>query len=63
MKYPTKEEVKSAGHEQICRWHRFLSTPRDDYELEISKLIYQKFEVFGGFTPTLSKIIGWDESK
>lgn len=73
MKYPTIEEVENASHEQICRWWRFLPSPRhlavnksnDVFneilldEFKIQSLIGEKLKNYGGFTPELSKKIGW----
>ena len=73
MTYPTIEEVKNASHEQICRWHRFLPSPgscaikKDRYtfhkvlnrEAIIMDKICERLKEFGGFTPEISKEIGW----
>ena len=73
MTYPTMKEVEIASHEQICRWYRFLPSPgqwaiekgRDVFNKALSteKLIMDKIcerlKKFGGFTPEISKKIGW----
>ncbi len=71
MSYPSKEEVESADHFQICKWWRFLDSPglraigTDDFdevlkkEVEIMDLIKIKLEEYGGFTPAISKSLGW----
>jgi hypothetical protein len=61
MKYPTKEEIKKADREQICRWHRFLPSPINTTEHELSSIIFARYNELGGFTPELSKKIGWEE--
>lgn len=72
--YPTMEQVNNADHEQICRWWRFLKSPglsainrnRNDFkevlkrEKVIMDRINERLKEFGGFTPEISKNIGWD---
>lgn len=71
--YPTLEDVRNASREQLARWYRFLPSPgasaigldRESFltvlgrEKEIMDLIVQRFQLLGGFTPELSKKIGW----
>ena len=69
--YPTIEEVNSAGHVQICTWYRFLNSPGhsaigfDNFEevLKQEKVImdriFERYKEFGGMTPQVSKLIGW----
>lgn len=73
--YPTMEEVESADREQLCRWNRFLPSPgncaigkSDDTfaraivrESKILKEIIARLAEMGGFTPEISKKIGWGE--
>lgn len=71
MNYPTLDEVEKANHEQICRWHRFLPSPGQNFiekpefeaklqeECLIQTRIGEKLKAFGGFTPAISKLIGW----
>jgi hypothetical protein len=69
------EEVEKADQEQLCRWYRFLPSPgrraldsiREDFEeicnketLILSRII-DRWREGGGFTPELSKKIGWEE--
>ena len=61
MNYPTIEQVKSAPHIQICKWHRFLPSPRDSRETLIINKIYAKFIAGGGMTEVISKSIGWGD--
>lgn len=56
---PTIEEVEKADREQIYRWRRFLRSPITDSEVEIMNRIAERFVEFGGFTPEISKRIGW----
>jgi len=60
MNYPTKQEVIDADREQICRWFRFLPSPNKEEEI-INEMLMDKFGEFGGFTPAISKKIGWKE--
>jgi len=69
--YPTIEEVNEASHEQICRWWRFLGSPgksavgRKDFnevlerEAKVMDRIAERLKELGGFTPEISKSIGW----
>ena len=73
MNYPTIEEVEMADREQLCRWHRFLKSPgfeaigEDNFEevMNSQAVILDHIEnrllKFGGFTPEISKKIGWEE--
>lgn len=73
MKYPTKEEVEKASHMELGRWKRFLESPGMsatgtvqfkrtlNIERAIMDRICVRFEQFGGWTPQLSKAIGWDK--
>ena len=56
---PTMKDVEKADREQICRWWRFLPSPRTDEEVEIMNRIADRFDELGGFTPEISKRIGW----
>lgn len=73
MKYPTILEVNAASHEQICRWWRFLPPPGKtamgtpgfskslNAEARVMERIARRLSDLGGFTPELSKKIGWEE--
>ena len=75
MNYPSMASVESANREQLCRWHRFLPSPgwgglnnsleefqkQMDAEAKIMDRIEERFKQMGGFTPELSKLIGWEE--
>lgn len=72
MKYPTIEQVKSADVIQLCKWTRFLPSPgaNDIGEEEFKEAIKREAEVMdrilerqkelGGWTPYVSKLIGWE---
>lgn len=73
MTYPTLEAVEQADHLQLCRWQRFLPGPgssavnRDAVafdavlrkEVPVMDRIVERVKELGGFTSTISKIIGW----
>jgi len=71
MNYPTLEQVNAASHEQLARWYRHLPSPgataagRPDFDkqlreqMPIMDRICERFTDAGGFTPELSKKIGW----
>lgn len=75
MQYPTIEQVKAADREQLCRWWRFLPSPGTnaicameaistvnaaiDQEAAVMRMIRDRFFQTGGFTPEISKKIGW----
>jgi hypothetical protein len=76
MRYPTLAEVESSDKEQLARWYRFLPSPgynlltnMPDEESDIALAaqsaivdrIFERFNAMGGFTPELSKKIGWDK--
>jgi len=57
--FPTLEQIKKADRLQICKWYRFLCSPENDSERLLLNIIIVRFEKFGGFTPEISKEIGW----
>ena len=73
MGYPTMIEVEKASRIQLARWYRFLQSPgysaiRHGAELfqstmneetKIMDLIVDRFNKMGGFSPAISKQIGW----
>lgn len=56
--YPTLEQVEKADRRQLCQWHRFLSSADDEHR-SIQDRIHERFLEVGGFTPQISKDIGW----
>jgi len=73
MSYPSMEQVEAASHEQLCRWWRFLPSPgyeqlgEPDFEqvLEEEAAVMNRIDArlkeLGGFTPEISKLIGWEK--
>jgi len=75
MNYPSPQDVEDASKEQLGRWYRFLPSPGsaaiaagktgeefDSICLAQSKTvarIVERFKELGGWTPELSKSIGW----
>lgn len=57
---PTMKEVEQASRKQICKWYRFLSSPETDDDVNVMNRIVERFNEFGGFTPEISKEVGWD---
>jgi hypothetical protein len=75
MRYPSIEEVNNANHMQLGRWLRFLPSPgmnaidhgmegeELDEHLYFESLVLARIgERFEGWTPELSKAIGWDNN-
>jgi hypothetical protein len=71
MNYPTLEEVERADRLELCRWYRFLPSPgskavgRSEFydilhkEKPVMDRIVERMNKVGGFTPEISKAIGW----
>jgi hypothetical protein len=61
MKFPSLSEVECADRVQLCRWYRFLPSATSPENQVIQDLIYTRHKETGGFTPEISKMIGWSE--
>ena len=61
MEYPNIEEVDIANQRKICQWYGFLSSPTNATEVAIMDRIVERFRMYGGFTVSISKGLGWDE--
>jgi len=69
--YPTMDEVEMASHIQLCKWNKFLVSPGEGAvgtsqfnevllkEAKIIDRIMERLDGMGGFTPEISKMIGW----
>lgn len=69
--YPTPAEVEAADVMALGRWMRHLPSPalhaigRDDFqdvldaEAAVMTRITERFNALGGWTPGLSRAIGW----
>ena len=60
MRFPTLVEVNAADRVEICRWHRFLPSATNDADMAVQDRIYERYKEVGGFTPEISKAIGWE---
>lgn len=58
MVFPTLEQVDMANRLTICKWYRHLSVESEDQVLIMNR-ICERFKELGGFTPEISKSIGW----
>ena len=70
-RYPALHEVEAADTVQLARWLRFLPSPGESaagtpafdtafrQESEVMVVIVRRFSQAGGWTPDLSKAIGW----
>ena len=61
MEFPTIDEVNAAARIDICRWHRFLPSATTAADQAIQGRIFERFNAVGGFTPAISKMLGWDK--
>lgn len=61
MNYPTTEEVESADRYALCKWHRFLPSPENKEEEKLSARLFERWGDAGGFTPEISKSLGWEQ--
>ena len=69
---PTLDQINAASHYQICAWYRFLPSPGTsaigksnfqevlNAEVLLMNRIAERLKEFGGFTPEISKSLGWD---
>ncbi len=62
MIYPSIKEVNAASRFQICKWWRFLPSPKNKLQAEVNIRLAERFREVGGFTPEISKQIGWQHS-
>ncbi len=59
MQFPTLEQVEAADRYQLCKWHRFLPSGENEKEYKIQDRIFARWKEEGGFTPEISKSMGW----
>ena len=57
------DKINAMSHEECCRLWRFAPSghPYMDSTLPYWKVFEAGFDSFGGFTPEISKKIGWTE--
>jgi hypothetical protein len=75
LKYPKLPEVKSANRYKLAVWARYLPSPGSAWitadpmvfdvamakELVVLTTIRARFEELGGWSVSLSKLVGWDD--
>ena len=54
-----KKQVETANRLEICCWYRFLRSPETPEQIEVMNCIVERVKEFGGFTPEISKWVGW----
>lgn len=59
MRFPTVDEVNAANTLQLAKWWRFLECT-EEHHIDIINLVADRFKEAGGWTPALSKQVGWD---
>ncbi|UTC28166.1 hypothetical protein GURKE_01350 [Brevundimonas phage vB_BpoS-Gurke] len=71
MTFPDISAVESADKFQLARWMRFLPSPGEDAagtrdfdeafarEAKVMERIIARFAQEGGWTPEISKAVGW----
>ena len=57
----TKKEIDSMSHYEMCRVWRFSKSGNPLFTGDSGKYFKDRlFNHFGGFTPEISKSLGWD---
>ena len=59
LNFPTLEQVETADRYTLCKWHRFLSSADTEEKEKIQTRIFERWGEAGGFTPEISKQLGW----
>ena len=56
-----KAKIDEMGHHEMASLHRFAPSghPYFDTTLPLNTYFKQRFQKLGGFTPAISKAIGW----
>lgn len=57
--YPTLGEVEKADRLLLCKWYRILPSPETEAQVEVMDRIVARWREAGGFTPQISKAIGF----
>lgn len=57
--YPNFAEIETANRYILCKWQRFLRSPKTEAEVDKGNLIFKRWKEAGGFTPAISKALGW----
>jgi hypothetical protein len=59
VKYPSLEEVDKADLRQLAEWYRHLPVGSTSEHLNVINRVVDRFFDLGGWTPELSKQVGW----
>ena len=55
-----QKEIDGMSHEALCRYWRFAKCPDPLLQGEVGEYFkHRLFNHFGGFTPEISKKLGW----
>lgn len=57
--YPNMAQVELADRFLICKWYRHLPSPSNPDQEKVMNRICEKYKELGGFTPDISKQVGW----
>jgi hypothetical protein len=57
---PSALDVEEANMVALGTWMRFCESPRSPEERSIMERVSQRFQQGGGWTPALSKEVGWE---
>jgi len=73
MSYPSLDRVEKASLYELCSWQRFLPSPgmsaigapaefeaKLQQEAEVMRRIVERVKALGGFTPAISKSLGFE---
>ena len=60
MEYPDFVSVDRAGRVRLGEWIRFLPLARTPLDAAKIRRIGERFYEMGGWTPEISKEVGWD---
>ena len=55
-----KKEIDLMSHEDMAKRWRFSKIGDPIFQGETGDYFIDRFKILGGFTPTISKRIGWD---
>lgn len=58
--FPTIQEVEQMDREAVCHAWRFLRGPMSEEEIRTINRLAERLKELGGFTPAISKRLGWD---
>ncbi len=59
MNFPSWQEIEAADRYTLCKWHRFLPSAMLEEDRDKQNRIYDRWVEAGGFTPEISKALGW----